>query len=61
MAPPTNLSENITKLSFSFARKPESVPPVYPQLEQPLLDQLQLEKECEEVQDLCHKVTKKKR
>jgi hypothetical protein len=61
MAPPVNLSENKTILSFQLARKPEGVPPVpYPRLEQSLLDQMQLEKECDEVENLCHKVYKKK-
>ncbi len=61
MATPVNLSGNRTLLSFQLPRRVSQVPPVpYPNLSQPLLDQMQLEKECEEVEELCQKVLKKK-
>ena len=61
MEPPTNLSGNRTLLSFQLPRKSSKVPSVpYPNLSQPLLDQMMLEKECEEVEELCQQVLKKK-
>ena len=61
MGSPSNLSGNKTLLSFRLNRKAEAVPKVpYPDIAQPLLDQLQLEKEGKEVDDLCKQVSKKK-
>ena len=62
MAKPVNLSGNRTLLSFQFPRKTkEIVAGAYPNLSQPLLDQLELERECGEVEELCHAVRIKKK
>ena len=62
MAAPVNLSGNRTLLSFQLPRKAkEPVAGAYPNLSQPLLDQLELEKECGEVEELCHAVRIKKK
>ena len=58
-APPVNLPENTTS-SFKLPRRQDMLPMVpYPSLSQPLLDQLDLERECKEVATLCKKISKK--
>ncbi len=59
MAPPTNLSENKTILSFKLPRKSDGSIPSY-RTGRDFLSHRELDRECdEEVEALCTKQTKK--